>query len=131
VPAKDVQEVVRAVLKKEAGPAATTQPLGEDIVPGFLGIDVAAEAVTLDEGLGLGEVGALVVSVVPGSPAQAAGILPGDVITSFNQKPFRSPTELLKRIQSQRAGQNVVVSVVRGNQELELAARLGAQASGG
>jgi S1-C subfamily serine protease len=129
VPAKDVQEVVRAVLKKEAGPAATTQPLGEDIVPGFLGIDVAAEAVTLDEGLGLGEVGALVVSVVPGSPAQAAGILPGDVITSFNQKPFRSPTELLKRIQSQRAGQNVVVSVVRGNQELELAARLGAQAS--
>jgi len=130
VPAKEVQEVVRAVLKKETGPTADTQPQGEDIVPGFLGIEVAAEAVALDARLGLGEVGALVVSVVTGSPAQAAGIKPGDVITAFNQKPFGSPPELLKQIQSQRAGQNVIVSVVRGNNAIELAARLGAQASG-
>lgn len=130
VPAKDVQEVVRAVLKSETNTTADEQSLGEDIVPGFLGIDVAAEPVALDGRLGLGEVGALVVTVVSGSPAQAAGIKPGDVITAFNKESFRSPPELLKKIQSQRAGQVVSVSVVRGNSAVELAARLGAQASG-
>lgn len=131
VPAKDVQEVVRAVLKSETDPTEDEKPLGEDIVPGFLGIEVAAEPVVLDSRLGLGKVGALVVSVVSGSPAQAAGIKPGDVITAFDKETFGTPTELMKMIQSQRAGQVVSVNVVRSNAVVELAARLGAQASGG
>lgn len=132
VPAKDVQEVVRAILKK--GPDGSPAPvptMGEDIVPGFLGIEVAAEPVVLDSNLGLGEMGALVVSVLAGSPAEQVGLEAGDVITAFNKEPVRSPSDLLKRIQGQRAGQKVVVSLLRGNQALDVAVQLGAQSSGG
>jgi S1-C subfamily serine protease len=38
--------------------------------------------------------GALVTGVLPGSAAEKAGIVPGDVITSFNGRAVSSPTDL-------------------------------------
>jgi serine protease Do len=126
VPAKDAQAVIQEVLKRETAAGKGKKPMGEEIVQGYLGIAVAAETVQLDRRLGLGEVGALVVNVAPGSPAQTAGIQAGDVITAFNGKGFESPTALLKEIQALPASQEVAIAVVRGRQAFELKATLGA-----
>lgn len=134
VPAKDVQTVVQAVLKRaeKSSGQPDQPPQASEIAPGFLGIEVAAEPVRLDGALGFGgRVGALVADVVKGSPAQAAGMQPGDVIVTFNGRSFASPQELLKQIQSLPAGETVEVGIVRESQPITLTARLGARPGGG
>ncbi len=132
IPAKDVQAVIQAVLKMEKNTGQPDKAAVKEVSPGFLGIEVAAEPVTLDAALGLGSKhGALVSDVVPGSPAQASGMRSGDVIVSFNQRAFPSPQALLKQIQSLPAGEQVEVGIVRGAQEISLTAKLGARPAGG
>lgn len=121
VPAKDTQAVIQAVLNQE-----------KEITPGYLGLEVAAETVKLERRENSGEVvaGALVTAVVPGSPAALAGILPGDVVVAFNGERVTTPSGFLKSIQSLPAGDESVILLVRGGEELELTARLGARPVG-
>ena len=70
--------------------------------------------------------GALVNSVIAGSPAEKAGIKPQDIITAFNGKAVASPTELNTAVQSHKVGDNVKVTVSRNNQSMELNVILGA-----
>ena len=63
----------------------------------WLGIDVA----NTQQG------GVMVVDVFPGSPAQAAGMEPGDVITRLNGKPVFSPSDVTSAIASMRPGQRI------------------------
>ena len=127
VPAKDAQAVIQAVLKREANTAQRGQGRGsgEEIAPGYLGIEVAAETVRLQGALGARINGALVAAVMPGSPAEAAGLEAGDVIIQFGGEPISNPSELLKEIQSQPAGREVSLTIVRSDQEIELVATLG------
>jgi S1-C subfamily serine protease len=121
VPAKDTQAVIQAVLNRE-----------KEITPGYLGLEVAAETVKLERQRLSGEVitGALVIAVVPGSPAQKVGIVPGDVIVAFNGEKVTSPSGFLKSIQALPAGHESVLLMVRDGNEMELSARLGARPSG-
>jgi S1-C subfamily serine protease len=115
VPAKDAEAVIKAVLNQE-----------QDIEPGYLGLEVAAETVRLEGAQGPGQVvvGALVTAVMRGSPAAVAGILPGDVVVAFQRQLIESPSGLLKSIRSLRPGQEAVVRLVREGQELEVTARV-------
>jgi serine protease DegQ len=65
--------------------------------------------------------GALVQSVDPGSPAEAAGIKPGDVITSFNGRHILSPQSLRTWIGVTRVGSTVEFEVWRKGQPLTFA----------
>jgi S1-C subfamily serine protease len=58
----------------------------------FLGVNVRPAA---DDGGSQSQAGALVAGVVPGSPAEKAGLVAGDVITSFNGHRVSSPTGLV------------------------------------
>ena len=58
--------------------------------------------------------GVVVVGVAEGSPAEAGGILVGDVIVSFDTKTVRSPVDLLELLEGDRVGRSVVVNLVRG-----------------
>ena len=51
--------------------------------------------------------GVMVVDVFPGSPAQAAGMEPGDVITRLNGKPVFSPSDVTSAIASMHPGQRI------------------------
>lgn len=53
--------------------------------------------------------GAAVVNVLPGEPAQAAGMVPGDLITSFGGVAVDSPTTLITLIDRDHPGQSVAV----------------------
>jgi putative serine protease PepD len=57
--------------------------------------------------------GATVVTVAPGSPAAAAGIEPGDVITAVGKQRVDDPVGLTAAVRSYAPGETVPVTVVR------------------
>ena len=58
--------------------------------------------------------------VMRDAPAARAGLRPGDVITSIDNRDIPSAAELAAIISAQRIGARVVVGVVRGGAALTL-----------
>ena len=59
--------------------------------------------------------GAVVLAVVPGSPAAGAGIRPGDVITQLDTEPIATPATLVSAISGMRPGDGVDIQLQRGS----------------
>jgi Do/DeqQ family serine protease len=88
-------------------------------------LGVSMYTVTPDMAMSLGlpsASGALVSQVVAGSPAEAAGIRAGDVITSVNGQAVKSNTELRNAIGLKRVGDSVDVALVRDGKPQRLTA---------
>ncbi len=80
---------------------------GESLELGFLGISGKA---------GDGDAaGVVVVEVVAGSPAEAAGLLAGDVIVSLDSEPMSDIAELSAAIKLRRPGEDVELTIRRGD----------------
>lgn len=92
---------------------------------GYLGI--AGQPVQLPEHQRSGNraTALLVVGVTGGSPAAAAGVLVGDVLTDFDGAPVESPEDLLDRLVGDRVGREVTVRVLRGGALKELPVTVG------
>jgi S1-C subfamily serine protease len=58
--------------------------------------------------------GLLVVSVKPGSPADAAGVLVGDILLALDEHRLASPEELLDLLAGDRVGRVATLQVIRG-----------------
>jgi regulator of sigma E protease len=58
--------------------------------------------------------------VVEGSPAQKGGLLPGDRVLRINTVPITHWDEILNAVYIDQVGEDVVFSVQRGGQELDL-----------
>jgi S1-C subfamily serine protease len=71
----------------------------------------------------------LVVGVSSGSPADAAGLLIGDVLLEFDGTPIESPEGLLELLDSERIGREVPVHIVRGGVEQTLTVSIGERSS--
>src|SRR5262249_56546928 len=69
--------------------------------------------------------GVLLQGVVPGSPAEAAGIRAGDRIVRFDGASVANLEELAARLYSARPGQVVAIEVLRDGERIALEARLG------
>jgi len=67
--------------------------------------------------------GALITDVIPGSPAQEAGLQAGDVIRTYNGHLIRNTRELRRRLLASKVGEEVKLGVIRNGSELELAAK--------
>ena len=68
--------------------------------------------------------GVIVSSAVPGAPAEAAGLQPGDVITSFNDVPIHAKLDrevlgFTKLIRDAGAGKTVTLKWLRGGKPME------------
>jgi PDZ domain len=61
--------------------------------------------------------GALVSSVVPGSPAAGAGIRPGDLITQLDTEPIVAPAVFVSAISGLQPGDTVDIQVQRGSSQ--------------
>jgi len=53
--------------------------------------------------------------VVPGSPAERAGLAPGNVIVEAGKKPVHNRDDLLKAIRSAKSGTDLLLRVVVAN----------------
>ncbi len=60
--------------------------------------------------------GAFVLEVVPGSPAERAGIAPGDIIVSIGGHPIDAQTAFTEALFAASPGETVTIEVVRGNE---------------
>lgn len=64
--------------------------------------------------------GVLVSSILPDAPAAHSGLHPGDIIFRIDGRTVESPAQLESTMLATRPGDTVVVSVMRGDQSLEI-----------
>jgi serine protease Do len=69
--------------------------------------------------------GAVVTQVEPGSPAEKAGLKPGDVILGFNGKKIEDPNDLPRLVAATKPGERAQIEVWRNGKREELAATVG------
>jgi serine protease Do len=97
---------------------------------GYLGVQLHEVEPDLARLLGLREArGALVVDVLPGEPAEKAGMRRWDVITAVSDRPIASGDDLVRTVSAQPPGSEVRLQVVRDGAPLALTARLSERAS--
>jgi serine protease Do len=97
------------------------------VTRGKLGIAIQNVTQGLADSFGLPKpAGALVASVEKGSPAERAGIEPGDVILKLNGQPVNESTELPVQIAGMNPGTTVNVQVWRNHATRDLSVKLGA-----
>ncbi len=95
------------------------------VTRGLLGVSIQDLTPDLAKSLGLKEnKGALVSQVVPGSPADKAGIEQGDVIVSFDGRPIADSKDLPRIVASTPTGKTVTVKLLRDGKEIERQAKI-------
>jgi serine protease Do len=93
---------------------------------GWLGVQIQDLDAEIAEGLGLdGTDGALITDVVSDSPAERAGLVPGDVVTEFDGKPVDSTKTLGRLVAEQDSGSGVSLTVWRDGDAEEIEVQLG------
>jgi serine protease Do len=81
---------------------------------GWLGVSIQPITPELAKSFNLsGREGALVASVIEGSPAEQAGLKPGDVIVRYDGKAVESPRALSTLVAATASGRAVEVGVIR------------------
>ena len=96
---------------------ATASSLAEhgSLKRGYLGLAGQAVRIPDRQRGGAEEATALlVVAVVPGSPADQAGVLVGDVMVALADRPVASPVDLLELLTGDRVGHTVSLKIIRG-----------------
>ena len=63
-------------------------------------------------------------AVVPGSPAERAGVAAGDVLLRLEGRPVASLRDYAERLRAMAPGQAVRATFVRGGKEIELVVTL-------
>jgi serine protease Do len=93
---------------------------------GFLGVTIQPLDEEIAESLGLSsENGALVASVVPGGPAEKAGIEPGDVIVAVDGDDVAQMKELTRRIAAMAPDARAEFEVIRNGERRKIDVRIG------
>jgi S1-C subfamily serine protease len=94
--------------------AAVAKPLSEG---GFLGVYTSEMDIALLEAIHYDGEGVLVQDVVKDSPADSAGIKPGDILVKFNNRIITSPRNLERALWRTDPGDKATVVLWRDNKE--------------
>ena len=96
---------------------------------GYLGVDITSLTPALRQQYGFTPTsGAVILSVVSGSPADKAGLVEGDVIVNIDGTAITSSDDLQKVVQGDKAGQSVSITYYVGDSKRTTKATLGSQA---
>ncbi len=103
-------------------PANTARKVADDLIAGrpvshpYLGVlgQTVSESIAERYGLPV-SAGAYVTRVVPGSPADKAGIKAGDIIVGIGGKPVKSMDDVVAAVRSRGIGSEVTVAYYSGN----------------
>jgi S1-C subfamily serine protease len=115
-----------------AKPVMALALAGEPIVRPYVGVfyTMITPQLAIDEDLPVEE-GALIdegpggVAVIPGTPADAAGLESGDIITEVGGRPVVEGRDIVVLLLPFRPGDTVPLTVLRGGEELEIEVTLG------
>ncbi|MDH3504229.1 MAG: DegQ family serine endoprotease [Nitrospirota bacterium] len=95
------------------------------VVRGFLGVGIQEVTADLAQSFQLDQTkGALVTNVVPGSPADKAGIKRGDVVVEYQGKPVLDPRSLQHHVIRTTVGSEVNMVVMRDGHKQSLKAMI-------
>ncbi|MCV2868237.1 Do family serine endopeptidase [Defluviimonas sp. WL0002] len=92
---------------------------------GWLGVRIQDVTPDVAEAMGLSEAKGALVSDVPDGPAKDAGMLPGDLITSFDGADVSDTRDLVRRVAEADVGKAVRVVVMREGKSQTLLVTLG------
>ena len=96
------------------------------VVRGWLGIAIQDLTEELAAGFGVApRSGVLVADVIKASPAEAAGLKAGDIITEFGGKPVREVPDLQKRVAATPPGQRISLTAIREKKPTHLTLKIG------
>jgi serine peptidase DegS len=94
------------------------------VIRGWIGI--LPEDVTDEQAarLGLAQGGVVIANLYVGSPAQEAGLQPGDIMLAVAGTTLRSAQDALGRIANEKPGSLLAIKVLRGHRTLEVKAHV-------
>jgi serine protease Do len=98
------------------------------VIRGYLGVGIQAVTKEIAEQFKLDSVrGALVTDVTPGSPAEKAGIIRGDVIRKVNDYDVKDTISLVNRIAEADVGSSLKIDIVRDGEPKSVTALVAEQ----
>ncbi|WP_419539758.1 S1C family serine protease, partial [Paraburkholderia bengalensis] len=99
--------------------------------PGNLGIQVQDVDQNLASAFGLPRAaGALVISVVPGSPAAASRLRPGDVVVQFGGHPIGDASDVVEQDAALHSGMRIPLKLIRNRKQVTVMVNLGTSTQG-
>src|SRR5438034_5180970 len=98
------------------------------VVRGWLGIVIQELTPELSQSFGVKKDGGILIAdVMKDSPAEAAGLRPGDIVVEFNGSPTKDVTELQKRVAAVEPGRATPLVVLRDKVSTPLTVKIGEQ----
>ena len=92
-----------------------------EVERGFVGVQAQDLSADLAEAFGLkNQRGAVINSVVPDSPAEKAGIQPGDIVTSINGRQIKNAQDARNLIGIQAVGEKIEFEILRNGKRKKL-----------
>jgi len=96
------------------------------VTRGWLGVQIQDVTRELAESFGMKKPqGALISKVLPKSPAEAAGLQIGDIITDYNKQEIVSSSTLPPMVGNTKIGDNATLTVIRQGQIKEIQVKIG------
>jgi serine protease DegS len=94
------------------------------VIRGWIGI--LPEDITDEQAaqLGLAQGGVLIANLYVGSPAQEAGLQPGDLIQAIGNAAMHTAQDALARIANEKPGSTLTIKVLRGRKTMEVKAHV-------
>lgn len=91
------------------------------VMRGFLGVNLQSMDYNLAQAFGLKKVqGAIVTSVVKGSPAEKAGLRPEDIILDYDNHPIENAASLRNAVYMMKPGSRIILNVLRQGQMIQI-----------
>lgn len=119
-----------AIPSNLASRIVTELKIGKKISRGWLGVTIQDVDENAAKALGLKDAhGALIGSVLPGEPADKAGLKAGDIIIRVGKTATENAAELLRSVADLKPGTEVRVTVLRNGKEFSTNVKLGERAS--
>jgi Do/DeqQ family serine protease len=99
------------------------------VTRGWIGVEAQEITIDLAESFGLPDTsGALIAGVQRGSPADAGGIRPGDILLAVDGRPVKDPQSMLDLIASQQPGETVTFTLRRQTNVIDTTVKIGKRA---
>jgi serine protease Do len=103
---------------------------GGKITRGYLGATIQPVTPEIADSVGMpGKKGALVAELVPGGPAEKAGVLPGDVVLSVNGHSVKNASELTREVAASHSGDTLSLVIMRAGTQKTIDVKSGVRPS--